>query len=680
MIYALAALLRLLLWSNRDGALWFEEDLPLQLGFALHGLAGGRIDLDPHYPFWPHLSFYVFLLVQGLQFLIGRALGLYASPADFLAAATLDPNHLRGPAMLAEVAIGLLCVWAGSRLARIWVSPAAASWVGLALALSPLYIRHSLVISPDMLMTLFVTLALTQARHLGRHGGVRDALLAGLWLGLGVAAKYPALFVLPSLSASLSQAPRDVRERWRFAAAISSAAAIAFVATSPYSLRDIAHEQAVPLGLKVFAGERLGLGAEPALASLVLQELPSALGWPLWVACALASAFVAFTKGRDYLPLLAFVIPYALVVAFIPNPAPRYLLPLLPPLLALAAAAWQDVWSHPPARPVLRIALVAAMIGMIGSMVMFVHAYTRPDTRALARSWCLENVPNGALVASEYLSAPLPRRPDYQRVANLGNVSSHRRELLQGGPSYWLHDIPFSVQTPTAVAPFYDPAPYLSFDWIVLSGAVRARYAADPGGSASQLAFYEAVDRYFVSVYRTPTTGAVGPQIAIHRPPRTPDSVLATWAGRGVVQTAGPAWSEERIADVFSSRAQLLWLNGRAAAAADDWRRALAWKDAPSEWWYQFGRASLQLRNFEQAREAFSRAYGKDPRLVEPGLSWAATAARLQRWEESTRVLDGILSRNDISEDVRLRARRLADLVASYAADPRKANGPTVSP
>ena len=41
---ALAALVRLALWTNRDGPLWLEEDLPEHLGFGLWGFAGRGFD------------------------------------------------------------------------------------------------------------------------------------------------------------------------------------------------------------------------------------------------------------------------------------------------------------------------------------------------------------------------------------------------------------------------------------------------------------------------------------------------------------------------------------------------------------------------------------------------------------------------------------------------------------
>src|SRR5437870_2059193 len=75
-------------------------------------------------------------------------------------------------------------------------------WVALVLALDPNFIRHSLVISPDLLLTLFVVLGLGAALDVSEHATLRASLLGGLWLGLGTACKYsPALLAAPLIVA-----------------------------------------------------------------------------------------------------------------------------------------------------------------------------------------------------------------------------------------------------------------------------------------------------------------------------------------------------------------------------------------------------------------------------------------------------------------------------------------------
>src|SRR5262249_4757579 len=100
-VLVLATVLRLLVWANHRGAPWFEEDVPLVWAWRLWGFPGGRFDLNPHSALWPHLSVYVYFVVQAVQYGLGRLTGMFAGPADFRAAVLLDPPLLRrrrGPA------------------------------------------------------------------------------------------------------------------------------------------------------------------------------------------------------------------------------------------------------------------------------------------------------------------------------------------------------------------------------------------------------------------------------------------------------------------------------------------------------------------------------------------------------------------------------------------------------
>src|SRR5262249_5014348 len=123
--------LRLFLWRLRGGPLWFEEGVPVVWAQRLWGFDRGHLDLNPHSALWPHLSAYVFFLIQLLQYAAGFVTGQFRGLADFRAAAFLDPQLLRQSAMLGEIVIGLCAIVAAARLAVRLAGP----WMGVATAL-----------------------------------------------------------------------------------------------------------------------------------------------------------------------------------------------------------------------------------------------------------------------------------------------------------------------------------------------------------------------------------------------------------------------------------------------------------------------------------------------------------------------------------------------------------------
>ena len=176
LVLIVGAGLRLFLWGQRSGPLWFEEAVPIVWAQRIWGFDRGHFDPNPHSALWPHLSAYYFFLVQLVQYLIGLARGAFHGTADFRAAVFLDPTTLRAGAMLGEMVVGLCAIVSAWRL----TTRVAGAWMGLAaalvLALEPLHVRYSLVPGPDMLLTLFVTLALLAALDVLERGRSGDSL------------------------------------------------------------------------------------------------------------------------------------------------------------------------------------------------------------------------------------------------------------------------------------------------------------------------------------------------------------------------------------------------------------------------------------------------------------------------------------------------------------------------
>jgi tetratricopeptide (TPR) repeat protein len=660
-----SAALRLLLWRQRQGPLWFEEAVPVVWAQRLWGFEGGHFDPNPHSALWPHLSAYYFFVVQLLQYAIGRGAGAFHGSADFRAAAFLDPALLRGGAMLGEILVGLCAIAAAFRLATRLAGP----WMGLAvagvLAFEPLHLRYSLVPGPDMLLALFVTLGLGAALDVLERGGARDSLRAGLYTGLGIATKYsPALLLLPLALAHSWSARRARGARFALCLAVAFGA---FAACSPFSLLDLAGRRG-ELGaeLSAFVRGPFGAGHGPAAVAYLLRILPADLGWPLLV-LAVAGAIAAVAgRSRERIVLLAWLLPFALVLGAATSAFERYLLPVLPVLLVLGATGLRERLARPPLRPLLRFAVVVSLAGLGWNAVRYARAALRPDSRALAREWITTHLARGSLVAIEPLGPDLPDEDDQMKLASLSGLSPAFRARLDAAPAYSIAPLPMSVHDPEAVSAFYDPRDLAGFDAVVVSGSVRARYLAEPARFPVQADFYEALDHFWSLRYRTPPEAAPGPEIQVYAPDSARSTGLAAWWADRAPRHAAPARHapDELLASVFARRAMCLTRAGRFGDASRLWPVALRWDQAPAGWWYAQGLALAGSGDHRGAYAALREAYRRDRALTDAGLLAAEIALMAGEVEDSRHALEEVTARGALSPAEEARADSLARALA----------------
>jgi hypothetical protein len=325
-----------------DDASWFIDEGPFAARAAAFVPLSWRSLEAPnfHYP-----TLYGYL--AGAATAAAAALGLIAPPAPpYTPAVVLTA---RVTATLAGVATVLLVGLIGRRLCSARVGLVAAAL----LAVAPLHAMHSHIAATDTLLTACAALTILAAWRLAARGGVGAALAAGVTVGLATATKYTGLaFLLPVGWAVLEHGVRrrSVRAGVVLGATALAGAVLAFaIACPPCVLQSQAllggiryHRMTTTIGSTGFLNNHLtstlGWYGRPYLYELV-ASLPYALGWPL---CALSYAGVGVAAWRrqpaDRL-LLAALVPYFAAMGGSLVVFPRYLLPLFPPLLLLAARA-----------------------------------------------------------------------------------------------------------------------------------------------------------------------------------------------------------------------------------------------------------------------------------------------------------------------------------------------------
>ena len=328
-----------------------DEFLTVGASAKMAGLVDGHRTINPGLYNYPSL----YLYLTSLAMMVAGGYGWLGSTANVYLAA-------RVVTVLMSVGAVGATYWAG----RVLFGNAAGLLAALIIAIAPLHVQHSHFATVDVPSTLFVALCLGFSSLILKHGSRRDYILAGVMTGLACGTKYNAVLVIfaPIASHFLSEASHvhnqlpllgerggvrarrtskgttqhpDLRRRMRpnfhYLWLIPACAIAAFIFSTPGSvlytrqfLYGIGYEmqhQAAGHGL-VFVGT--GNGFVYTLTSSLLYGLSPLL---LIIAIA-AAAYGAAKRDIRVLTILAFALPYYILISSSQVRFARYTLPLFP--------------------------------------------------------------------------------------------------------------------------------------------------------------------------------------------------------------------------------------------------------------------------------------------------------------------------------------------------------------
>lgn len=386
---------------------------PDEVAIMNRAVALGQNGLNPHNFLYPSLYFYALFAWEGLWFLAGRATGVFASLGDFERAYFVDPTsiYLAGRALGALA--GTATVWVTFRLGTRLFGRAAGTIAALLLAVAPLAVRDAHYVKHDVPATLLVVLAIDAALAAADASHRARWWIAGALAGLATSTHYYAVFVVVVvLAVSVGAEPGHGAWRGRFfrMAVIMIAAALAFLATSPFllmefgtALRDIAANRAIVMDRATTAG-----GAFASLAYYFTWLVKDGVGTT--TSCLAAVGLAVLLGRRSWRPLAAVLLFPVLFLLFIANtvPASRYLNPVLPFVTLLAGAGVARLAATGTTATWIGAGLVMAALGIGARASMLVDAFIgQTDTRTLARGWIEGQVPPESSILIQPYSVPL---------------------------------------------------------------------------------------------------------------------------------------------------------------------------------------------------------------------------------------------------------------------------------
>lgn len=383
LVFALALVLRVwaIDWGLPNAGRLFsyhpDESVVVTYSLTLDPLGGV---LDPGFYSYGSLA----LLVNALFLRAGEALGFVAtsvfpgvpSPAALLAA------------RLATALQGAGTCWFVFHTGRLLFNRGAGLVAAVLYAVAPLAVQHGHFATVDVPATFWIAGALFfAARHLCLPAPfVRDLFWAGLWAGLAGATKYNAgLVLLAGIAAWWLRRPRSRTSL----ALLLGGALLGFVLGCPAVLLN-------PAGLVAGIADEArhvqqghGLvfaNTPPGLLYHAFFNLRWGLGAPLLLVVLAATAWALRRRSAGDLLLLAFVVPYYLLIGLAQVKFARYTLPLFPPLLLLAGALLTAPTAGWLGRLRMGAGILAAAYALLFSLALDA-TMTRPDPREQAAAF-----------------------------------------------------------------------------------------------------------------------------------------------------------------------------------------------------------------------------------------------------------------------------------------------------
>jgi Glycosyltransferase family 87 len=378
-----------------------------------------------------------------------------------------EPSLLTARIVMVVLALGsIAATWWLAR--RAFGSARAGAVAAAAVSVCTVHVAYSREAVTDVALTLGVAAALA----LMVTGRIE---LAGVAAGLATGFKYPGAFlVVPLVAAAWG--------RWRRLVVGLVLMVAAFAASSPFVFADAGEAWDDFSRVQRLARDGwLGFEHDHAAPIAFIDRLWEGLG-PALVVAAAGLVVALARRSRTDLVLASFVLVYFADLMTIRAHFDRYMLPLIPPLAALAARF----------RALAPVTLLLLIVPLTWS-VRDAKELTGTDTRVLAARWIGDHVAPGTAIAAD------PSTPEFPRLD---------------------------------VLPFELPGPGRAFDknrnvallrrdgirLVVVTGAVADRVLAARERYPREAAFYDDLAARETRVYYVAKgDGRAGPWVAIYR-------------------------------------------------------------------------------------------------------------------------------------------------------------------
>ena len=370
------------------------------------------------------LLFHAFLIpAHGTYFLYCYLSGIVDSPAAFQEFYFSHPTWFYLTARLISLAFGLLTIWAIYLLGRTVYDRRTGLLAAIISTFFPSLVNFSRIGKVETLFCFSVIMGMVYISRVYRYNRWKDNILAGIFGGLAVAAKYNgALIALPLLLAHILRYIQNRRSgsRENQAGKFAAAAALMALVSLPFlPFIYIGFKPGMELLLRLRSslltvGGDGGIMAYSRTFSLFCRNLTAAAGVLLPILLVLSLLFYIFRGGKKEWLLLTPFLVAALPLTFSGYPLVRYYLPwLLITLIPLCALVIGLAGKIPSSRGrifAVIVFLLLALFQPLGIIKKRIYLSRQTDTRSLAYDWVMENIPPDTFIALENNVPPIKSR------------------------------------------------------------------------------------------------------------------------------------------------------------------------------------------------------------------------------------------------------------------------------
>lgn len=337
-------------------------------------------------------------------YLIGRLLGAFQTPADFAFLYMTRPFNLYLIARLLSVLAGGLTVLFTYQIAKVIYGRRIGLFAAGLLALSTTHLIYSHWAKPDVFMVFLVTISLLFTSFImAGKGRLKNYLLAGLFAGLAISAKYNALWVVTSLFAVhlfVSENKNPVgyfinKKLWLYLLML----VVGFFIGSPYCFlnpRFFYQEVSFIMGMLRF-GELGNLHNSPWWVFTYLIKEEAAVG----VIFLSGMVYCLFKPKKEHWIFLSFILVFLLLTARYSKTSLHYILPIFPAMAILGAVfldkIFSSLWSK--SRLLCQIFSLLLSISILVKVCQAEGSFLSKDSRITAKEWIEQHIPENSKIA-----------------------------------------------------------------------------------------------------------------------------------------------------------------------------------------------------------------------------------------------------------------------------------------
>jgi 4-amino-4-deoxy-L-arabinose transferase-like glycosyltransferase len=183
LLVILAVGLGLRVWGLNQGLP--SSYYPDERHFINRAMSFGTWDFNPHWFHKPALYMYILFLEYGLYFMIGKAVGLFASLQDFARLYINDLSSFLIIGRLTTVLLGTATIWLVYKLGRRMYGRQTALSAAVLLTFTFAHVKSSQWVKADVPMAFFAFVSFYFIYRILEAGRYRHYVLAGLFHGSG---------------------------------------------------------------------------------------------------------------------------------------------------------------------------------------------------------------------------------------------------------------------------------------------------------------------------------------------------------------------------------------------------------------------------------------------------------------------------------------------------------------